>query len=283
MQFLELSVFTLSDPISVSDDDRRHPIADTIDNLDTRIAHIQTVSSDSPRASDGAVNVLVSAPISDIGLNNVKDSVSGGSLSKRPDHYNSFKYIFTLDIATLYIVHGSTASLVSTASSLAAGAGSEERQAHEVRKLRRELADAKEKVHTLTTQLTTNDGPSNYLPIENELPDNLLFGFNGYSFSTEGRLAIPRTLRARWRAASSLPYQVTGMCTNDHCYCHGLMPGLECFLTQYQGQTTSILHPETPGGRVGKPGSVYSAFVERGRSRFVPAAIRAELSSDGPD
>ncbi|XP_045513406.1 protein sickie isoform X3 [Pieris brassicae] len=57
-------------------------------------------------------------------------------------------------------VHGSTASLVSTASSLAAGAGAEERHAHEVntpvRKLRRELADAKEKVHTLTTQLTTN-------------------------------------------------------------------------------------------------------------------------------
>ncbi|CAH0722454.1 unnamed protein product, partial [Brenthis ino] len=53
-------------------------------------------------------------------------------------------------------VHGSTASLVSTASSLAAGAGTDERQAHEVRKLRRELADAKEKVHTLTTQLTTN-------------------------------------------------------------------------------------------------------------------------------
>ncbi|XP_013195383.2 protein sickie isoform X2 [Amyelois transitella] len=52
--------------------------------------------------------------------------------------------------------HGSTASLVSTASSLAAGAGSDERHAHEVRKLRRELADAKEKVHTLTTQLTTN-------------------------------------------------------------------------------------------------------------------------------
>ncbi|XP_045507322.1 protein sickie isoform X2 [Colias croceus] len=53
-------------------------------------------------------------------------------------------------------VHGSTASLVSTASSLAAGAGADERHAHEVRKLRRELADAKEKVHTLTTQLTTN-------------------------------------------------------------------------------------------------------------------------------
>ncbi|XP_052737277.1 protein sickie isoform X4 [Bicyclus anynana] len=52
--------------------------------------------------------------------------------------------------------HGSTASLVSTASSLAAGAGNEERHAHEVRKLRRELGDAKEKVHTLTTQLTTN-------------------------------------------------------------------------------------------------------------------------------
>nr|XP_037871753.1 protein sickie isoform X4 [Bombyx mori] len=58
-------------------------------------------------------------------------------------------------------VHGSTASLVSTASSLAAGAGADERHAHEVRnvkvrKLRRELADAKDKVHTLTTQLTTN-------------------------------------------------------------------------------------------------------------------------------
>ncbi|CAH2267109.1 jg2848 [Pararge aegeria aegeria] len=52
--------------------------------------------------------------------------------------------------------HGSTASLVSTASSLAAGAGNEERHAHEVRKLRRELGDAKDKVHTLTTQLTTN-------------------------------------------------------------------------------------------------------------------------------
>ncbi|GBP57422.1 Protein sickie [Eumeta japonica] len=60
------------------------------------------------------------------------------------------------DVITDGTVHGSTASLVSTASSLAAGAGADERHAHEVRKLRRELADAKEKVHTLTTQLTTN-------------------------------------------------------------------------------------------------------------------------------
>ncbi|KAJ2946495.1 hypothetical protein O0L34_g12544 [Tuta absoluta] len=61
-------------------------------------------------------------------------------------------------------VHGSTASLVSTASSLVAGAGSEERQAHEVRKLRRELTDAKEKVHTLTTQLTTNVSTTPIVP-----------------------------------------------------------------------------------------------------------------------
>ncbi|CAB3238571.1 unnamed protein product [Arctia plantaginis] len=71
-------------------------------------------------------------------------------------------------------VHGSTASLVSTASSLAAGAGSEERQAHEVhdigvRKLRRELADAKDKVHTLTTQLTTNVACKFYMQVTYEI------------------------------------------------------------------------------------------------------------------
>ncbi|XP_044727991.1 protein sickie isoform X3 [Chrysoperla carnea] len=51
-------------------------------------------------------------------------------------------------------VHGSSVSLVSTTSSLYSSA--EEKQAHEIRKLRRELMDAQEKVHTLTSQLTTN-------------------------------------------------------------------------------------------------------------------------------
>jgi len=51
-------------------------------------------------------------------------------------------------------VHGSSISLVSTASSLYSSA--EEKQAHELRKLRRELLDAQEKVHSLTSQLSTN-------------------------------------------------------------------------------------------------------------------------------
>ncbi|KAL1505332.1 hypothetical protein ABEB36_004923 [Hypothenemus hampei] len=51
-------------------------------------------------------------------------------------------------------LHGSSISLVSTASSLYSSA--EEKQAHEIRKLRRELNEAQEKVHTLTSQLSTN-------------------------------------------------------------------------------------------------------------------------------
>jgi neuron navigator 2 len=53
-----------------------------------------------------------------------------------------------------YSVHGSSVSLVSTASSLYSTP--EEKQSHEIRKLRRELMDAQEKVHTLTNQLSTN-------------------------------------------------------------------------------------------------------------------------------
>ncbi|KAF6205081.1 hypothetical protein GE061_019248 [Apolygus lucorum] len=51
-------------------------------------------------------------------------------------------------------VHGSAVSLVSTTSSLYSTP--EEKQAHEVRKLRKELHEAQEKVHTLTSQLSTN-------------------------------------------------------------------------------------------------------------------------------
>jgi hypothetical protein len=51
-------------------------------------------------------------------------------------------------------VNGSSLSLVSTASSLYSTA--EEKQANEIRKLRRELIEAQDKVHTLTSQLSTN-------------------------------------------------------------------------------------------------------------------------------
>ncbi|XP_029844364.3 neuron navigator 2 isoform X3 [Ixodes scapularis] len=50
--------------------------------------------------------------------------------------------------------HGSSLSLVSTNSSLYST--TEEKQAHEIRKLRKELDQANEKVATLTSQLTTN-------------------------------------------------------------------------------------------------------------------------------
>lgn len=51
-------------------------------------------------------------------------------------------------------MHGSSVSLVSTASSLYSTL--EEKQAHEIRKLRKELGEAQEEVHTLTSQLSTN-------------------------------------------------------------------------------------------------------------------------------
>lgn len=51
-------------------------------------------------------------------------------------------------------IHGSALSLVSTSSSIYSTA--EEKQAHEIRKLKRELDQAHEKVATLTSQLTTN-------------------------------------------------------------------------------------------------------------------------------
>ncbi|XP_064627307.1 neuron navigator 3-like isoform X13 [Lineus longissimus] len=53
-------------------------------------------------------------------------------------------------------VHGSQLSLVSSSSSLYSANPSEEKQASEIRKLRRELESAQEKVLTLTSQLSTN-------------------------------------------------------------------------------------------------------------------------------
>lgn len=74
--------------------------------------------------------------------------------------YISFMPISTLWSLFLFSVHGSSISLVSTASSLYSSA--EEKQAHEIRKLRRELVEAQEKVHTLTSQLSTNVSLFNY-------------------------------------------------------------------------------------------------------------------------
>lgn len=52
-------------------------------------------------------------------------------------------------------VHGSAASLLSGGSSLY-GSTTEERQANEVRRLKRELCDAREQVMSLSSQLSTN-------------------------------------------------------------------------------------------------------------------------------
>ncbi|XP_069191860.1 protein sickie isoform X6 [Procambarus clarkii] len=57
--------------------------------------------------------------------------------------------------------HGSSLSLVSSSSSLYSS--QEEKQAAEIRKLRKDLADAQEKVGTLTNQLTTNSSVFNLM------------------------------------------------------------------------------------------------------------------------
>lgn len=53
-----------------------------------------------------------------------------------------------------FAVHGSAASLLSGGSSLYGSA--EERQANEIRRLKRELLDAREQVLSLSSQLSTN-------------------------------------------------------------------------------------------------------------------------------
>ncbi|XP_064118223.1 neuron navigator 3-like isoform X3 [Macrobrachium nipponense] len=57
--------------------------------------------------------------------------------------------------------HGSSLSLVSSSSSLYSS--QEEKQAAEIRKLRKELAEAQDKVGTLTNQLTTNNSVFNFM------------------------------------------------------------------------------------------------------------------------
>lgn len=62
--------------------------------------------------------------------------------------------IFILSGFGLFSVHGSAASLLSGGSSLYSSA--EERQASEIRRLKRELLDARDTVMSLSSQLSTN-------------------------------------------------------------------------------------------------------------------------------
>lgn len=57
-------------------------------------------------------------------------------------------------VSFIFVVHGSNASLLSGGSSLYGS--TEERQANEVRRLKRELTDARERVMSLSTKLSTN-------------------------------------------------------------------------------------------------------------------------------
>lgn len=54
------------------------------------------------------------------------------------------------------LVHGSQASLLSGGSSSLYGGSVEEKQFHEVRRLKRELSIAREQVMSLSSQLSTN-------------------------------------------------------------------------------------------------------------------------------
>lgn len=54
----------------------------------------------------------------------------------------------------LFLVHGSAASLISGGSSLYGS--TEDRQANEVRRLKRELVDARDQVMSLSSQLSSN-------------------------------------------------------------------------------------------------------------------------------
>lgn len=66
-------------------------------------------------------------------------------------------YTFKKLLIKQFLAHGSALSLISTgSSSLYSGMGTDEKQAQEVRRLRRDLNDAQDKVHTLTSQLSTN-------------------------------------------------------------------------------------------------------------------------------
>jgi predicted nucleic acid-binding Zn-ribbon protein len=60
------------------------------------------------------------------------------------------------DIFILVIAHGSQISLMSGGSSMYGSTTEEQRQANEVRRLKRELSEAREQVMSLSSQLSTN-------------------------------------------------------------------------------------------------------------------------------
>lgn len=63
--------------------------------------------------------------------------------------------VFT-NIRWLFTVHGSAASLISGGSSLYGSSQAEDRQTNEMRRLKRELVDAREQVLSLSSQLSSN-------------------------------------------------------------------------------------------------------------------------------
>jgi hypothetical protein len=60
------------------------------------------------------------------------------------------------DFFILVAVHGSQISLMSGGSSMYGSTTEEQRQANEVRRLKRELSEAREQVMSLSSQLSTN-------------------------------------------------------------------------------------------------------------------------------
>ncbi len=90
------------------------------------------------------------------------------------DSVTYYKLIFSL----ISKGHGSSLSLVSTASSLYSS--QEEKQASEIRKLKRELGEAHEKVNTLSGQLSTNVLPA--------IKKKIIFFFHSFSNTFHCRL-----------------------------------------------------------------------------------------------
>ncbi|KAI8772718.1 neuron navigator 3 [Biomphalaria glabrata] len=99
-------------------------------------------------------NTQSSMPFSQGGGLGKRASRDEGDSCVRRASASALGYSFFSDSSFLSSVHGSNLSLVSSSSSLYSSA--EEKHAHEVRKLKRDLLIAQEKVQTLTNQLCTN-------------------------------------------------------------------------------------------------------------------------------
>lgn len=106
-----------------------------------------------------AAVLAAAAAVAGHGGNNSINSSHRLTYPKKNDEGSLRPYNFTIKSTFLLTfafsaVHGSAASLLSGGSSLYGSA--EERQAHEIRRLKRELQDAREQVLSLSSQLSTN-------------------------------------------------------------------------------------------------------------------------------